>query len=129
MPRRESINKENKKLIFSKTGGLCHFCGKKLNFEAKRGYDGRWHIDHIFPFSRGGKNCLENYLPICRSCNRLKWHFTGNKIREIFRYGVIAEKEVIKKSELGRKIEEIYDKILKQNQKLRKGKLPNSYYE
>lgn len=28
--------------------------------------------DHIHPKSKGGKNCLENYQPMCKECNEQK---------------------------------------------------------
>ena len=125
---RKPISKKEKKIIWEKTGGLCHFCGEKLIFDAKRGDKGRWHVDHILPFSRNGKNSLENYLPICNVCNRLKWNFESNKIRELFRWGIIARKEVIEKTKLGEEMQIIYCKKLEKNKKSRKGNFSDEYY-
>ncbi len=128
LQKRKPIKFSDKKFIFEKTGGHCHFCGKKLFFEAKRGNDGRWHIDHIVPFSRKGKNNIINYLPICNVCNRLRWNFKSEKIRDIFRFGVIAYREMRRNTEIGNRIKDIYKKQMEQNKKLRRGDLPESYY-
>jgi 5-methylcytosine-specific restriction endonuclease McrA len=43
----------------------CVFCGKNpaTNFGTKL------HIDHIVPFSKGGKSTLENLQTLCEECN------------------------------------------------------------
>ena len=127
--KRKPIGLTDRKLIFHKTGGLCHFCGEKLVFDAKPGEKGRWNIDHIFPFSYGGGDHLDNYLPICRVCNRLKWNFEGKKIRELLRYGVIACNQVKKRTNLGSAIQDFYNKKSELNKKRRKRNLPDSYYK
>ncbi len=127
--KRKTIVHNDKKVVFLKTGGLCHFCGTKLSFNAKRGEQGRWNVDHILPFSREGKDCLENYLPICKICNRLRWNFESTKIRELLRYGIIAHKLVAKKTKTGNEIQDIYDKKIESNKKRRKGDFSESYYK
>jgi len=52
-----------KKLLFQKTDGRCHYCGKELK---------RWTIDHLEPVSMGGIHDLYNLVPACRSCNSQK---------------------------------------------------------
>lgn len=42
--------------------GCCAFCGSSESIE----------VDHIIPLSRGGKHCIENVQPLCRSCNAKK---------------------------------------------------------
>lgn len=126
--KRKRIFPEDKKVIFLKTGGLCHFCGEKLVFNAKRGEKGRWNIDHVLPFSREGGDCLENYLPICRTCNRLRWNFESIKIRELLRYGIIAHGQVKKNTDTGKEIQNLYNKKNEFNKKRRKGDILESYY-
>ncbi|KKR14642.1 MAG: hypothetical protein UT43_C0020G0010 [Parcubacteria group bacterium GW2011_GWC1_39_29] len=126
--KRKTIAARDKGAIFSKTSGLCHFCGTELIFNAKRGEQGRWNVDHILPFSREGKDCLENYLPICKVCNRLRWNFESGKIRELLRYGIIAHKLVAKKTRVGKEIRDIYNKKIESNKKRRKGDYSESYY-
>jgi 5-methylcytosine-specific restriction endonuclease McrA len=43
----------------------CAACGK--GFE-----DTGFHVDHVFPLSKGGKNSPDNLQLLCPSCNRSK---------------------------------------------------------
>lgn len=65
---------------WEKNKKICPICKKKPEFVSNRGFviDGYipFHIDHIVPFSKGGKNKKENLRVICRHCNLKK----GNKI-------------------------------------------------
>jgi len=128
MPTRKPIKPKDKQLVFLKTGGRCHFCGEKLEFGARRGEKGEWNVDHVVQLAQSGVDNIENYLPICRVCNRLRWHFASNKIRELFRYGVIVLGEIRKQTELGKKIEDLYKKKLEDNKLRRRGKFDDQYF-
>jgi 5-methylcytosine-specific restriction endonuclease McrA len=86
-----------RKVIYAKTGGHCHLCGKWL-----RGRD--WVADHIVTHTAGGRHTLSNYLPACRKCNRLKWQYGPKAFRKILQLGVYTQKEMSKKTQLGRDI-------------------------
>ena len=43
----------------------CVFCGKSPATDLGT----KLHIDHIFPFSKGGKSILENLQTLCEECN------------------------------------------------------------
>lgn len=45
-------------------GGLCFWCGYALN--------GRYHVDHIIPLSRGGDDGPDNLVVACAGCNQRK---------------------------------------------------------
>lgn len=47
---------------FERDNFTCHYCGDT---------DGLT-IDHVVPRSRGGQDCLNNYLTACHSCNASK---------------------------------------------------------
>jgi len=99
------------KIIWNKTAGHCHFCGLKTTFSSygpKASERGKWQVDHIFPKQKGGINSLENYLAICRKCNRLRWMWTGNKIRKLFRYGIVAYNESCRNTDTGKEIKKLY---------------------
>jgi len=78
--------------------------------------------------AQGGKDDISNYLPICRTCNRLRWSFPSNKIRELFRLGMIAYREIKKNTEVGKAITQIYKKQLENNKQRRKSDLPEEYF-
>jgi hypothetical protein len=97
------------KLIFSRTSGHCHFCGDRLIFSRrgmKKGQPekGAWEADHVLQKDKGGRNSVENYLPACVRCNRLRWHRKGKDLRELLLLGLIANSEIKKGSETGKKI-------------------------
>ena len=50
------------------SGNLCKKCGAHLK--------GKFHADHIIPFSKDGKTILKNAQALCQDCNLKK----GNKI-------------------------------------------------
>ncbi|NCQ17906.1 MAG: HNH endonuclease [Ignavibacteria bacterium] len=112
MKRIKRFTLPEKKDIFNKTLGHCHFCGDALIFE-RRGRNpypplsGQWEIDHVVQVSRGGKESIENNLPICTQCNMLRWFRSGNNLREILRLGLVAKDEVIKDSATGKKLVEL----------------------
>jgi hypothetical protein len=67
-PRREqrgSLSTAVHKQIWKKTGGTCHICGGRAGK--------RWQADHVVPWHLGGSREADNYLPICRECNGLRW--------------------------------------------------------
>ncbi len=72
--------------IWKKTNGHCHFCGDTISWR-KRGHrrsraDGCWEVDHVIQRDKEGLDSVDNYLPACTSCNRLRWHLNGPQIRE-----------------------------------------------
>ena len=128
LKRRKSVTRSIKPEIWKKSGGRCHFCGRVLRFYARVGEKGRWHIDHIVPLVRKGKDEVNNLLPICWVCNRLKWFLRGRKMRKTFQFGVIAWREYKRGSKLGREIKKMYQRRLEQNKSHRKRNLPDWYY-
>jgi hypothetical protein len=108
--------------IFEKTNGHCHFCGDPIIFE-HRGWtsspDGHWEVDHVAQRHKGGPASVENCLPACTGCNRLRWSLTGDDLREILLMGVVAQLEVRRGSQLGRQLVDRRDKRLEENARRR----------
>ena len=60
--RKRKISRRKRKEVFRRANGKCRHCGAEQNLE----------IDHIFPFSRGGGNEIENLQLLCSRCNNRK---------------------------------------------------------
>lgn len=76
-----SIGDKKKKieLVFQKTNGKCWYCGCDLFSEYIFDENDkcvmtirRWHVDHVYPYSKGGSDEIENLVPSCISCNLKK---------------------------------------------------------
>ena len=113
------------KAIFEKTSGHCHFCGDKVRFN-NRGWSasphGHWEVDHVIQRKKGGAKSATNCLPACMRCNRLRWHRTGEAIREILLLGIIARKEIKNGTCMGRELKRLRAKRLAENKTRRRGK-------
>jgi len=112
--KRSSPSPRTRQLIYEKTGGLCHICGGKL--------DPKWAADHVMPAATGGKNTIDNFLPACHVCNRLKWHRAPEAIRLIMQLGIYARKEIQHDTPLGRQIATLFQRKEKMNSLRRKPK-------
>jgi 5-methylcytosine-specific restriction endonuclease McrA len=116
--------------IWEKTQGHCHFCGDLVVFE-RRGWvdgalDGYWEVDHVIQRHKGGGKSLDNCLPACTRCNRLRWHRQGEAVRELLFLGLIARDEITKGTLTGQRLDELRRKRLEQNQKRRKQRATGS---
>lgn len=70
-PSRESIPQIVREFIRARDGNRCRYCASDC---------GPFEIDHVMPWSRGGRNEEINLVLSCRTCNRSK----GNKtLREL----------------------------------------------
>ena len=121
------MTKAQLRAIWERTGGHCHFCGDPVDFR-RRGYrrerlDGSWEVDHVVQRAKGGAVKLENCLPACTRCNRLRWHRRGAALRELLELGMIAKQEVNRMTELGEKLIILRSRQDRQNAE-RRGNLP-----
>lgn len=129
MPKkRKAVTISIKQAVWEKTGGRCHVCGRVLKFDAKRDDNGYWQVDHIVAHSRGGRDGVKNYLPICRTCNGLKWNNKGRKVRMILEFGILAIRQIRSKTRLGRAIKKLSLSRIKNNEKRRKRKRSKWHY-
>jgi 5-methylcytosine-specific restriction endonuclease McrA len=124
MKRRKVYSPAQRRDIFDKTHGVCHFCGDPLTFEKydlrNRDEPGVWNIDHISQMWRGGADAIENCLPACVSCNSSRWGDTGERLRELITLGRIAAKEIKKETALGKQLAELHRKHVEHKRKRRK---------
>lgn len=71
------------KLIYSRTDGYCHICGKKLSLKnyAVMGGKGCWEVEHSHAKANGGSDHLNNLYAACIACNREKGTVTAKTAR------------------------------------------------
>lgn len=104
--------------VFNRTKGHCHFCGDPLVFDSYGKADqteGAWEIDHVIQKGKGGSKDASNCLAACIKCNRLRWHRSGQEVRDLLTYGLIAREEIKKKTQTGKAVEELKEKRLLAN--------------
>jgi len=74
---------EKLSLIYERTCGYCHLCGKKLSYRnyGRIGEKGAWEIEHSVPRALGGSDHLNNLYAACIACNRSKGTATSRTVR------------------------------------------------
>lgn len=58
--KRVPIPKEIRQQVLERDGYRCRYCGKRSE---------RFHMDHVYPVSKGGETTVENLVTACPSCN------------------------------------------------------------
>jgi 5-methylcytosine-specific restriction endonuclease McrA len=86
-----------RKIIYLKTDGLCHICGKNLDIK-------KFEANHVKPYSESANNKHENYLPSCKTCNNYRWNYLPDEIQWILKLGVWTKSQIEKDNDLGKKI-------------------------
>jgi hypothetical protein len=119
-----AVTKDVLRSVFDKTRGHCHFCGDALVLEhygltKKPCLPGAWELDHVIQRKKGGASKVENYLPACGKCNHLRWHRSGDDLRELILLGLVVKDEVRRGTELGQRVLELKAKRLERNSKRR----------
>ena len=81
----------------------------------------RWQADHVVPWQLGGSRKADNYLPICRECNGLRWSHDPKLIRLILRMGVYAKNAIRHDTTLGKEMIKVLRRRVATNRTRRKG--------
>ena len=105
--RRRPLSRSARTAVFAKTNGHCHVCAGEL--------DANWCADHVVPHAADGPHALDNYLPVCSSCNRARWHYRPEQIRHILQIGVLLKVEVDKQTQLGQRVQRYIDSRLRRS--------------
>ncbi len=71
---RRKYDDETLTVIYDRTNGYCHLCGKKLAFTnyGRRGAKGAWNVEHSIAVAMGGTHHLNNLFAACIACNAEK---------------------------------------------------------
>ena len=64
-PKRKSISKKTRALVFEKDQGLCYLCNKPIT-------DGLFDVDHEIARELGGADDISNYRPAHKHCHKAK---------------------------------------------------------
>lgn len=62
------IDDDLRKRILKRDGNQCRYCGKEVE---------SFHLDHVYPFSKGGETTYENLVVSCQMCNLKKHNSVG----------------------------------------------------
>lgn len=61
--KRKAISKGVRFDVFHRDGFKCRYCG------LSQAQGAVLHVDHRFPFSKGGEDAMSNYVTACSDCN------------------------------------------------------------
>jgi len=97
---------ETIELVFEKSNGKCHYCGKQLSWQnhGRRDARGGWEIDHLKPRSRGGSDHLNNLVAACWTCNLDKSDFSSRTFKRFA--------EPLKQERKWKKVEKVVDEAI-----------------
>jgi 5-methylcytosine-specific restriction endonuclease McrA len=62
---------EQKEKVKKRAGGVCEYCRSQAAYSSQS-----FSVEHILPFSKGGKTALENLAFACQGCNNHKYTAT-----------------------------------------------------
>lgn len=60
MSKRTPISKEIRQQVLKRDGYRCRYCGSHSEV---------FHMDHVYPISKGGETTVNNLVTACPSCN------------------------------------------------------------
>lgn len=66
--KRLPITPELRDFVFNRDGRTCRYCGSKNE---------PFHLDHVYPVSKGGETSTDNLVTSCRRCNAKKHAAVG----------------------------------------------------
>lgn len=70
LDRKRAIPRRLRSAVYERDGHKCAYCGTET---------GPFQIDHIFPWSRGGRHEMANLCIACVPCNAVKGALTGEE--------------------------------------------------
>ena len=58
-------SKHQRSIVYKRDAGQCQYCGTDVSFF-------EMEVDHVHPWSRGGRTIVPNLVTSCKPCNQLK---------------------------------------------------------
>ena len=59
---------QTREYVLRRDGNMCRYCGSR---------NPPFHLDHVYPFSKGGETTTENLVTACVKCNSRKHNSVG----------------------------------------------------
>ena len=118
---RKALTPAQRKIVRDKTAGRCHVCGGLLGK--------KWAADHVLAQCRGGDSAVDNFLPACAMCNRLRWHYKPGRVRKILALGIYMAKEVRDRTELGNLVRAKFNHRKRQSRIRKKHSRRDGFYD
>lgn len=91
---RVALSQSDRKIIYEKTGGLCHICGCELNLND-------FGADHVRAYSQKGSDNIDNFLPSCHPCNGYRWNYSPEEVQWIFKLGIWLRTRIQERENIG----------------------------
>lgn len=63
-----NISDKLRQQVLKRDGNQCRYCGSKT---------GPFHLDHVYPYSKGGETTIKNLVTACEKCNLKKRDTVG----------------------------------------------------
>lgn len=60
-------------VVLARDGNICYYCCEPVHRDSIT-------VDHVIPFSRGGKTVLSNLVVACKKCNQKKGNFLPQEV-------------------------------------------------
>lgn len=68
MSNSRSVSTSVREFVLERDGYACRYCGNKTP---------PFHLDHVYPFSKGGETSYRNLVTACERCNHSKYNKVG----------------------------------------------------
>lgn len=66
-------SRKMRRCVIERDGNICRYCCRMIPLDYIT-------VDHVIPFSRGGKTILDNLVVACKRCNQKKGNFLPHEV-------------------------------------------------
>ena len=84
--RRHPITPETRKFVLDRDNHACRYCGSK---------NSPFHLDHVYPVSKGGETTINNLVTSCETCNHAKFNKIGVYPKPIGYFDEVIDKHFL----------------------------------
>jgi 5-methylcytosine-specific restriction endonuclease McrA len=62
-----------RRCVIGRDGNICRYCCKMID-------EAHLTVDHVIPFSRGGRTVIDNLVVACKRCNQKKGNYLPHEV-------------------------------------------------